>query len=195
MQYYSLLSSIPKHIKKHIRENLTDCFNTFNPEDIFLERIKNNKDIKFVYISLVNNIVHIPMQKFLKWEEKLQCDIPNWFIYFNILRKCCKNVYLINFQYKFLHRVIPTNTFLFKIHVKDSKSCSFCNVEDETIEHLFFDCPCTYQFWRVFFECLKRYFNNIELNKKNVLLGFQTLQDNLLLNLLTIITKKLYLSM
>jgi hypothetical protein len=36
----------------------------------------------------------------------------------------------------------------------------------------------------------KRYFNNIELNKKNVLLGYQTLQDNLLLNLLTIITKK-----
>ena len=108
------------------------------------------------------------MQKFLKWEEKLQCDIPNWFIYFNILRKCCKNVYLINFQYKFLHRVI-------------------CNVEDETIEHLFFDCP--YQLWRVFFECLKRYFNNIELNKKNVLLGYQTLQDNLLLNFLTIITK------
>ena len=45
-----------------------------------------------------------------------------------------------------------------------------------------------YQFWRVFFECLKRYFNNIELNKKNVLLRFQTLQGNLLLNLLTIIT-------
>ena len=45
MQYYSILSSIPKHIKKHIRENLTDCFNTFNPEDIFLERIKNNKDM------------------------------------------------------------------------------------------------------------------------------------------------------
>jgi hypothetical protein len=34
MQYYSLLSNIPKHIKKQIRENLTDCFNTFNPEDI-----------------------------------------------------------------------------------------------------------------------------------------------------------------
>ena len=126
MQYYSILSSIPNHIKKHIRENLTDYFNTFNPEDIFLERIKNNKDINIFYISLVNNIVHITMQKFLKWEEKHQCDIPNWFIYFNILRKCCKNVYLINFQYKFLHRVIPTNTFLFKIHVKDSKSCSFC---------------------------------------------------------------------
>jgi hypothetical protein len=173
MQYYSILSSIPNHIKKHIRENLTDCFNTFNPEDIFLERIINNKDIKFVYFSLVNSIVHIPMQKFLKWEEKLQCDIPNWFIYFNILRKCSKNVYLINFQYKFLHRVIPTNTFLFKIHVKDSKSCSFCNVEDETIEHLFFDCPCTYQFWRVFFECLKRYFNNIELKKKLFYLDFK----------------------
>jgi hypothetical protein len=60
-----------------LRENLTDCFNTFNPEDIFLERIKNNKDIKFAYISFVNKIVHITMQKFLKWEEKHQCDIQS----------------------------------------------------------------------------------------------------------------------
>jgi actin-related protein len=36
MQYYSLLTNIPKHIKKQIRENLTDCFNTFNPEDIIM---------------------------------------------------------------------------------------------------------------------------------------------------------------
>jgi hypothetical protein len=59
-------------------------------------------------------------------------------IYFRILKKCCRDTYLINFQYKFLHRVIPTNTFLFKIHIKDTKLCSFCNVEDEMVEHLHF---------------------------------------------------------
>ena len=59
------------------------------------------------------------------------------YIFFRILKKCCRDTYLINFQHKFLHRVIPTNTFLFKIHIKDTKLCSFCNVEDETVEHLF----------------------------------------------------------
>jgi hypothetical protein len=65
--------------------------------------------------------------------------IADWSIYFRILKKGCRDTYLINFQYKFLHRVIPTNTFLFKIHIRDTKLCSFCNVEDETVEHLFFN--------------------------------------------------------
>jgi hypothetical protein len=57
---------------------------------------------------------------------------------------------------------IDSNTFLFKIHIKDTKLCSFCNVEDETVEHLFFNCPLIFPFLRAFYDCLKRYFHNIE---------------------------------
>ena len=34
-----------------------------------------------------------------------------------------------------------------KIHVIDSKSCIFCNLEIETIEHLFVDCPDLKEIW------------------------------------------------
>jgi hypothetical protein len=106
----------------------------------------------------------------LKWEEILGIDIADWSIYFRILKKCCRDTYLINLQYKFLHRVIPTNTFLFKIHIKDTKLCSFCNVEDETVEHLFFNCPLLFPFLRALYDCLKRYFHNIEFHKEQFLL-------------------------
>ena len=114
-------------------------------------------------------------------------------MYFRILKKCCRDTYLINFQYKFLHRIIPTctnsYTFLFKIHFKDTKLCSFCNVDDETVEHLFFNCPLKliFPFLRVFYDCLKRYFHNIEFHKEQFLLGFK--EESLTLNLLILIAK------
>ena len=123
----------------------------------------------------------------MKWEEILGIDIEDWSIYFRFLKKCCRDTYLINFQYKFLHRVIPTNTFLFKIHIKDTKLCSFCNLEDETVEHLFFNCPLIFPFLRAFYDCLKRYFHNIEFHKEQFLLGFK--EESLTLNLLIIIAK------
>lgn len=44
------------------------------------------------------------------------------------------------FQYRVIHRILPTNPFLFKIKVVDSIKCSFCNFEDETYLHLFYEC-------------------------------------------------------
>ena len=106
-------------------------------------------------------------------------------IYFRILKKCCRDTYLINFQHQFLYRVIPTNTFLFKIHIKDKKLCSFCNVENEMVEYLFFNCPLIYPFLKAFYDCLKCYFHNIEFRKEQFLLGFK--EESLTLNLLILI--------
>ena len=65
--------------------------------------------------------------------------------------------------------------------------CSFCNVEDETAEHLFFNCPLIFPFLRAFYDCLKRYFHNIELRKEQFLLGFK--EKSLTLYLLILIAK------
>ena len=100
-------------------------------------------------MTLLKTLTHFPIQKLLKWEENLGLTLQTGLyacIYFRILKKCCRDKYLINFQYKFLHRVIPTNTFLFKIHIKDTKLCSFCNVEDEMVEYLFFNCHLIYPY-------------------------------------------------
>ena len=76
-------------------------------------------------MDLIKSIKSLPTQQVLYWEELLQCNIPDWSKYFLILRKCCRDTYLINFQYKFLHRVIPTNTFLYKIHILVTRMYSF----------------------------------------------------------------------
>ena len=126
IRYYTLISNIPTDIKKCLKDNI-DNINTENvhPKDDFLDRLIYTKSLKLVYITLLQTLTHLPIQNFLKWEEILGIDIADWSIYFRILKKCCRNTYLINFQYKFLHRVIPTNTFLFKIHIKDTNCAHF----------------------------------------------------------------------
>ena len=43
-----------------------------------------------------------------------------------------------SFQFKFLHRIIYTNSRLFKIKLVDSPICSFCHNAEETLVHLYF---------------------------------------------------------
>ena len=55
------------------------------------------------------------------------------------------------------------------------------------LKHLFFNCPLTFPFLRAFYDCLKRYFHNIEFHKEQFLLGFK--EESLTLNLLILIAK------
>ena len=48
----------------------------------------------------------------------------------------------MNFQYRFLHRILPTNSFLTKIGIKQDPNCSFCR----TTAHLW-HCPNFQTFW------------------------------------------------
>ena len=43
-------------------------------------------------------------------------------------------------QYRINYRILATNSYLFKIKYIDSDTCSFCNIETETITHLLWDC-------------------------------------------------------
>ena len=52
------------------------------------------------------------------------------------------------FQVRLIHRILPTNKFLFICKIKDSPSCTFCRLEDESVIHLFWDCPMIQNFWR-----------------------------------------------
>ena len=51
------------------------------------------------------------------------------------------------FQYRLLYRLLPTGHFLFFRKMVNSPGCSFCNQADETLLHMFWDCPKTRNFW------------------------------------------------
>lgn len=43
------------------------------------------------------------------------------------------------FQLKILHRILFTNSALFKMKISATPLCTFCRLESETLEHLFVD--------------------------------------------------------
>ena len=189
IKYYSLLSNIPASFKRFISSNAVSFnFEAFAPSDNFIERILCNKKLKFVYNLLVQKIAEKPESKIYAWEQSIGESLDEWHCIFDIPKRCCRNTYLKCFQYKLLHRIIPTNTFLYKIHISDTRKCTFCTIYDETIEHLLYECVFVQTFWENFCHYLSPVFTNVCIDKKTVFLG--SMEDTNLLNLLFIIAKQ-----
>lgn len=82
----------------------------------------------------------------IKWSQLLDIDNREWKI-FNILPfKITKNCKLQWFQYRINNRILATNSFLFKIKKVNCKMCTFCHREEETIEHILWECDCVQAF-------------------------------------------------
>ena len=71
----------------------------------------------------------------------------DWESIYLLSRICTLNKKLRDFQFKFLHRRIATNSFLFKIKLSESNLCCLCQSAQETLLHLFWECPITEAFW------------------------------------------------
>ena len=74
---------------------------------------------------------------------------------------------LTSFQYKILHRILPTNKYLFK----NSKLCDFWSSSIETIEHIFWKCPITQHLWSQLVNVLNDKGIMITLNIMDVCIG------------------------
>ena len=104
-----------------------------------------------------------------KWKEQFAEENLNWkSIYTNRL-SATKEIKLQNFQYKFLMRIIPSNTFLLKCNKATSALCDFCMMEIETINHLFWEC--LQQFWAELANFLNEFNVNITFSLKTVSFG------------------------
>ena len=71
----------------------------------------------------------------------------DWESIYLLPRLCTVSTKLRNFQFKFLHRKIATNSFLYKIKLSETNLCCFCQTAQETLLHLFWECPITQAFW------------------------------------------------
>ena len=88
----------------------------------------------------------IPSQK--KWSNLIQefHDI-NWSNAYRLALKCTNSTKLIEFHFRFLHRVLATNTVLAKMGFRNDNKCTFCGKYPEKILHLFWYCNKTQVFW------------------------------------------------
>ena len=58
------------------------------------------------------------------------------------------DTYTRDFQYKILNRILFTNSKLFKLKLVESPLCSFCDKNEETLEHLFVFWEHSKAFWK-----------------------------------------------
>lgn len=90
---------------------------------------------------------HSPVTSHSKWETIISNSTFNWTTIYSNTFTSTIDTKLRNFQFKFLHRAIPTNKLLMKQHIVNCNLCDFCSMYTESIEHLFWECLPIQTFW------------------------------------------------
>ena len=81
-----------------------------------------------------------------KWSKVLAVEIDTKAVFDKIFRTTREKC-LIWFQYKLLYNLLPTGRFLFQRQLVDSPVCVFCKDAEETLLHMFWDCPQIQNYW------------------------------------------------
>lgn len=107
-----------------------------------------------------------------KWELKIGQNI-NWnncFKYINSIT----DVNLKWFQLRIIHRIIGTNVILKEMGIEVNNRCGLCNRERENIEHIFWYCNVSQDFWKKLSELINIKCTNVfnlQLTKSLIILG------------------------
>ena len=96
-------------------------------EPLTTKFLQVKKATTLIYKKLISNKSLTPESSQKKWQE--DCNLPindniNWtdaYMYL-LTKKCTKSTKPIEFQFKFWHRSVPTNNFLFRIGVQGDEN-------------------------------------------------------------------------
>lgn len=168
IHYWGLIKAIPSHWRNALNNaEVSPRANVTN----LLQKVMNCVSVsRFVYPILVKN-VSAPATSLKKWNNDYFYDDDNWRSIFSMPFKSITEPRLQYFQFKFLHRIVYTNKFLFSLNIVASPFCSFCDSNEETIDHLFWDCSFVSSF---ILDVEKRLLNKqFFFSKEDIFFGFQ----------------------
>lgn len=114
--------------------------------------------------------------------------------YLNFLLKLHRKQNSGGSNFQTLHRIVPTNEYLFKLNILNSSSCIFGKNYIETVEHLFYDCVHVKELWVKIEEWMLNKFNiSVCFDKISVLFGKYTNRNIYRLQNLLILSVKQYI--
>ena len=134
------------------------------------------KGNKFVKDKLLED--NVSPTSTAKWN--MQFNGLNWKTIFTNCFKVSSDSQLQWFQSRLIHRILPTNKYLFTCNLKDSSTCYFCMNERETLNHLFWNCVHVKKFWNDLLKMLQdkcMHCARLTLNEQLILFGYS---DNII---------------
>ena len=125
------------------------------------------------------------VQNYLNSDNWIPTAMKKWNNYFENLdwSKIFSNIYTTTidtqlrwFQFRLLHRIIPTQKYLYITKISDDPVCNLCSEEEQDICHLFFECNVSLKFWESLQKLLKEqciHCQNIKLDKELIIFGYK----------------------
>ena len=161
--YYGIVKAIPRLWKNNVRQ-------VEKPNDNItrlISFITSSRPTKIIYNYLIKDYVQCPIAV-AKWEQRFT-RYYNWSSIFQLPFLAVRDSKVQYFQFRYIHRLVATNSFLCKIKQRESPLCTFCNIDTETLEHLFWRCDIINAFWHeIFMRCLRC---NYDLNEEVINFG------------------------
>jgi hypothetical protein len=108
-----------------------------------------------------------------KWEKEVHTGvaIEDWSFIYCIPFSVTKDTKLQDFQYKLIHRILITNSFLHKCGLKETELCTFCTETKESIVHIFWEFNYVRNFWLAIGNFLKICGVGLPFNAKDIIFG------------------------
>ena len=155
LTFYGITSTLRELWKKQ-KPNIS--LNTKEQKCFATAFLKSKKPSRLAYQKLVETKCIHKISSQDKWIKVFpEARELNWHdAYMNAI-KCTKSTKLIEFQFRFLHQTLATNTTLVKMGYKDDTRCTFCHEESENFTHLFWFCRKIEFFWKQLIDSLKHH--------------------------------------
>ena len=143
LQYYSLLSAIPKEWKTLLKQ---ECF---LPSTEYVPLSIEKLTCKTIYNTLLNH-QHFPPPTAEKRLTEYGFNFQERQKIYSLPFRVTNEVKLSVFQYKIVHNILYTNKILHKMKKKQQPDCPYCHGIDQTPLHLFVECSIAKSFWNKF---------------------------------------------
>ena len=168
LQFHGLIDSIKSYMtKQQIHHNQITAY---VQEPVGWQALRGDKNLIKKEISN-KPVLHKSVEKWNNVYPDLE-----WKKIYNKVYKTSVDVKLRWFQMRLLYRILPTNRLLYIKHIKNNALCNFCNVEEQNLDHLFWECPYVVHFWNYlytnFVEKLP-HAQNLRFSKELIFFGTQ----------------------
>ena len=191
LNYISLINTVKKYLRL---ANLTtkDFVHQIGPKiPRCIHLLKKKESVCKLVGTFFCDTHTVPTSQNAYLNKGFHIDNETWKNYYILPFKCTTDTSLQWLQFRILHRILATNSLLCKFKILENNKCTFCNLEKETLEHIFYDCSFVERFFTDVSSWLLTNRNlHITFTKNMIFFGIPHKNDNIAINWFILQCKK-----